>query len=389
MASIGHVAVGMAAARFRTADRRWPALVSMLLWSGLSMLPDADVIGFALGVRYGAPWGHRGATHSFVFAIALGVLVGALVTIARKRALPPSGLLASVGAHRARVLVRARPRRRCGGAHDFCSAVCLRALAAKGAALDRVSSGGLRRPGSILGELGVDSRGFRHFSRVAHREPEHQTEPGAPEQQSQELARAAHHEQGREPTAPGKGRSREPSQHPIGRHPATSIPLLRANATRGKLEPADRQRAPVADEERHPREGSGEGQYLAAFVCGTAVGIRPARPSRQVHLALAHARLEQRSDQDVVPKHVFILDVPGARVAGKIIEQRSHHGRAAFVRRAHRFAHVGAQALAQLQIADEDLVHLGPERPHLVGGAGAELLMPSRHSGLAFSMGSL
>lgn len=77
MASIGHVAVGMAAARLRAGSARTRALiVSMLLWSGLSMLPDADVIGFAFGIRYGDAWGHRGATHSFVFAVALGALLG-------------------------------------------------------------------------------------------------------------------------------------------------------------------------------------------------------------------------------------------------------------------------------------------------------------------------
>lgn len=83
MASIGHVAVGMAAARLRapSGGARVGAgtLVGpMLLWSGLSMLPDADVIGFAFGVRYGEPWGHRGATHSFVFSVALGVRLGLL-----------------------------------------------------------------------------------------------------------------------------------------------------------------------------------------------------------------------------------------------------------------------------------------------------------------------
>jgi inner membrane protein len=81
MASIGHVAVGMAAARWRSTRGGAPPgggalALSMLLWSGLSMLPDADVIGFALGVRYGDPWGHRGATHSFVFSIALGTVLG-------------------------------------------------------------------------------------------------------------------------------------------------------------------------------------------------------------------------------------------------------------------------------------------------------------------------
>jgi inner membrane protein len=48
----------------------------MLGWSALSLLHDIDVVGFMRGVPYGAPWGHRGATHSLAFAIAGGVLVG-------------------------------------------------------------------------------------------------------------------------------------------------------------------------------------------------------------------------------------------------------------------------------------------------------------------------
>ena len=76
MASIGHVAVGLAAGRaYAGFDERpsWPALFG---WSALSLLPDIDVVGFVRGVPYGAPWGHRGATHSLAFAIAGGVLVG-------------------------------------------------------------------------------------------------------------------------------------------------------------------------------------------------------------------------------------------------------------------------------------------------------------------------
>jgi inner membrane protein len=40
------------------------------------MLPDADVIGFSLGVQYEDAWGHRGATHSIVFSLALGAVIG-------------------------------------------------------------------------------------------------------------------------------------------------------------------------------------------------------------------------------------------------------------------------------------------------------------------------
>ena len=48
----------------------------MAAWSALSLLPDADVIGFSLGVEYGDPWGHRGATHSFAFSLIAGLTTG-------------------------------------------------------------------------------------------------------------------------------------------------------------------------------------------------------------------------------------------------------------------------------------------------------------------------
>jgi len=77
MASIGHVAIGLAAARLSSAERAAvPTLRSMGLWSTLSLMPDVDVIGFNLGVAYGDPWGHRGATHSLPFALVVGALAG-------------------------------------------------------------------------------------------------------------------------------------------------------------------------------------------------------------------------------------------------------------------------------------------------------------------------
>jgi inner membrane protein len=41
----------------------------------VSLLPDADVVKFALDIPYGAPLGHRGASHSIAVGLALGVLV--------------------------------------------------------------------------------------------------------------------------------------------------------------------------------------------------------------------------------------------------------------------------------------------------------------------------
>ena len=75
MASVGHIAIGMAAARVYH-HGRVPSWSSAALWSAWSLLPDADVIGFALGVEYADPWGHRGATHSIVFALVCALAAG-------------------------------------------------------------------------------------------------------------------------------------------------------------------------------------------------------------------------------------------------------------------------------------------------------------------------
>jgi inner membrane protein len=75
MASLGHIAVGMAASRIDAAGPRidWRPAAA---WAALSMLPDADVIGLSLGIPYGSEWGHRGATHAFAFALVVGAVIG-------------------------------------------------------------------------------------------------------------------------------------------------------------------------------------------------------------------------------------------------------------------------------------------------------------------------
>jgi inner membrane protein len=56
-----------------TARRFW-------LWSAVcAMLPDADVIGFGFGIRYGDVLGHRGFTHSLLFAALAGGIVARVV----------------------------------------------------------------------------------------------------------------------------------------------------------------------------------------------------------------------------------------------------------------------------------------------------------------------
>ncbi len=89
MASLGHLAVGVSAARLYRQDvpnRRAP-LGSLLAWSALSFLPDADVIGFQFGIRYADEWGHRGASHSLMFAVAVGAAVGMLAPLFKRPAM--------------------------------------------------------------------------------------------------------------------------------------------------------------------------------------------------------------------------------------------------------------------------------------------------------------
>ena len=55
------------------------AISPRLLVAGVvaSMLPDIDTLGFHFGIPYGSPYGHRGFTHSLVFAGALAILASA------------------------------------------------------------------------------------------------------------------------------------------------------------------------------------------------------------------------------------------------------------------------------------------------------------------------
>ena len=51
------------------------------VWIGgamCSVLPDIDVVGFHFGIHYGDFWGHRGFTHSLLFAAVLATSVAIL-----------------------------------------------------------------------------------------------------------------------------------------------------------------------------------------------------------------------------------------------------------------------------------------------------------------------
>ncbi len=52
---------------------------TLLLGMVCAILPDADIIGFALGIPYAHPFGHRGLTHSLAFALLVSLTIVALV----------------------------------------------------------------------------------------------------------------------------------------------------------------------------------------------------------------------------------------------------------------------------------------------------------------------
>src|SRR6185295_4243129 len=72
--AFSHVIVALTMGKaFQNKELGWRELS---LGALCSALPDLDVIGFYFGIQYGDVWGHRGMTHSVVFA---GLLAGLLV----------------------------------------------------------------------------------------------------------------------------------------------------------------------------------------------------------------------------------------------------------------------------------------------------------------------
>lgn len=72
MPSIGHIAVGLAAGRaFAPGDK--PSWRPMLAFSLISLWPDADAVAFLVGIPYWDEFGHRGATHSLLAALLVGL----------------------------------------------------------------------------------------------------------------------------------------------------------------------------------------------------------------------------------------------------------------------------------------------------------------------------
>jgi inner membrane protein len=88
---ISHPAIPLVIAAALGTERVPPALVAAAC--AASVLPDIDALGFAAGIPYGHPLGHRGFTHSFVFALAVAL---AALAFSRRLEAPPATVFAVI-----------------------------------------------------------------------------------------------------------------------------------------------------------------------------------------------------------------------------------------------------------------------------------------------------
>ncbi|WP_347922806.1 metal-dependent hydrolase [Pontimicrobium sp. SW4] len=73
MASVfGHSIVGFTLVKlFKSKQNRWLLILAIMS----TILPDIDVIAFSLNIPYSHPFGHRGFTHSILFAVIWALLL--------------------------------------------------------------------------------------------------------------------------------------------------------------------------------------------------------------------------------------------------------------------------------------------------------------------------
>ena len=77
MASVfGHIAASTALGYTFFRQQSRPAVLALAAFCAAA--PDLDVLAFRFGIAYESEWGHRGWTHSLVFAVGFGLLLTAL-----------------------------------------------------------------------------------------------------------------------------------------------------------------------------------------------------------------------------------------------------------------------------------------------------------------------
>lgn len=75
MASVfGHAIVGYTITKISGTNFKWLFVFAIIS----TILPDIDVLAFNLGIPYSHPLGHRGFTHSMLFALIWAVIIAVL-----------------------------------------------------------------------------------------------------------------------------------------------------------------------------------------------------------------------------------------------------------------------------------------------------------------------
>ncbi|MBK8848385.1 MAG: metal-dependent hydrolase [Bacteroidetes bacterium] len=86
MATIfSHAVVGYTIAKLTNQPQKSTKLP--LIAAVCAMLPDADVITFSYGIAYESYWGHRGFSHSVLFALLIGLFYFLVVCKSQKHLL--------------------------------------------------------------------------------------------------------------------------------------------------------------------------------------------------------------------------------------------------------------------------------------------------------------
>ena len=71
--AFSHAVIAIAASKIARPNRTFLKLCLLAIFC--AVIPDADVLGFKMGVPYASMYGHRGFTHSLPFSFLLGILV--------------------------------------------------------------------------------------------------------------------------------------------------------------------------------------------------------------------------------------------------------------------------------------------------------------------------
>lgn len=71
--AFGHAAAALALSQAGIINK--PSWRLVITGIALSILPDADSVGFLVGIAYKSFWGHRGFSHSIVFAVLIAAIV--------------------------------------------------------------------------------------------------------------------------------------------------------------------------------------------------------------------------------------------------------------------------------------------------------------------------